>query len=246
MTEPLPSPAVTAIAKYPMPGQVKLAVSVCSNRPMEPRCALAFGMMLHYLTAFQVPFGVITRMQASLLPQARQECLDEAVADGCSHQLWWDDDIEPPADCALRMLHAMKLNPEIDVLAANYARKQETLHYTCEGLDGEECVSADRQGVEEIDKCGMGLMMVKLDNIRKTRAPHFEVVWNAEHRKYQGEDRYFTKKLREAGLRIFVDHGISNWVQHWKSVGVHFGMFKDGREAMTDEQVHRANDGHGE
>ncbi len=119
------------------PQKVKLAISMCSNRPMEPRCGIGFAMMLHHLTAFGVPFGLFCRMQGSLLSQARQTCLDEAIAEGCTHQLWWDDDIEPPGDCVLRLLHAMKMNPEIDIIAINNCRKQGDLQYTYEGLDGQ-------------------------------------------------------------------------------------------------------------
>ena len=213
------------IKNYPPVGSVKLALSVCSNRALAPRPSMGFAMLVHHLTAYQVPFGLICRMQASLLPQARQECLDEALADECTHQLWWDDDIEPPGDCALRMLQAMQQNPHIDVIASNYCRKQDTLQYTAEDLNFKMIESAGKIGLEEADKVGMGLMLVKLDKLRSIPAPHFEVTWNAQHQKYMGEDRYFTKKIREAGMRIFVDHGISNFTQHWGDMGYNFKLW---------------------
>lgn len=208
---------------------IKLAISLCTNRPMEPRCAASLAMMAHHITAFNIPFGLICRMQASLLPQSRQECLDEALADNCTHQLWWDDDVEPPSDCILRMLHAMHQKPEMDVLAVNYCRKQDTLQYTAEGLDGAMVKSAGKIGVEEIKNIGMGLMLVNMAKIRAIPRPHFEVKWSEEHQRYRGEDRYFIDKLRAHGLKIFVDHGISNWTQHWGSIGYNFRMFDGGR-----------------
>jgi hypothetical protein len=214
-----------AIKQYEGAKGLKLAISVCSNRPITPRCSLGLSMMVHHLTAFGVPFGLICRLQASLLPQARQECLDEALADECTHQLWWDDDIEMPSDCVLRMLQAMKEHPEIDAIAANYCRKQDTLQYTAEGLDGHMTHSAGKIGLEEVAKVGMGLMLVKLDKLRGLPSPHFEIVWNDVHRAYQGEDRYFTDKIRAAGVRIFVDHGISNNTQHWGDLGYNFRLW---------------------
>lgn len=227
MTEDnVPKMTMPALSGYKHPDHVKLAVSICSNRPMPPRCAMGISMLIHHLSVFQVPFGIISRMQASLLPQARQECLDEALADECTHQLWIDDDIEPPADAALRMLHHMKMRPEIDIIASNYCRKQDSLKYTAEDLDGNMVESYGKIGLQEVDKVGMGLMMVRLHNLRGIAAPHFEIPWIPKYRKYMGEDRYFTQKLRAQGLRIFVDHGISNWTQHWGDIGYNFQMFQ--------------------
>ena len=216
--------------------EVKLAVSVCCNRAMPPRPAMAFAMMLHHLSVFQVPFGIISRMQASLLPSARQQCQNEALADECTHHFWWDDDIEPPGDCILRMLQAMKQRPEIDVIAANYCRKQDTLQYTAEGLDGKMMESVGKIGLEEASRVGMGLMLVKLDKVRMVPKPHFEIRWNEQHQEYMGEDRYFIEKLRAAGLRVFVDHGISNWTQHWGDMGYSFRLFK-GRQDVQIKSI---------
>lgn len=204
---------------------VKLAISICSNRPFPPRAAIALSMMVHYLTAYGVPFGLLTRLQASLLPQARQDCLDEALADGCTHQLWVDDDIEMPADCVLRMLHSMKENPHMDVIAVNYCRKQDELQYTAEGLDGKMMVSSNKLGLEEVSTCGMGLMLVRLDKLRYIPSPHFSIEWSSDYGKYRGEDRFFIKKLRDEGLRVFVDHGISNYTQHWGDLGYNFQLW---------------------
>lgn len=231
------TPIFKPYAPLPPAGTVKLAISICSNRPMPPRVSIAVSMVVHHLTAFQIPFGMLCRMQASLLPQARQECQDEAIADGCTHQLWIDDDIEMPGDCVLRMLHAMKQNPEMDIIAANYTRKQDTLQYTAEGLDGKMVESYGKIGLEEVAKVGMGLMLVNLDKVRGTYAPHFEMMWDADHRAYQGEDRYFTKKLREAGMRIFVDHGISNYTQHWGDIGFGPRLFDSSRAEKKVESA---------
>lgn len=217
-----------------MTEQVKLAISICSNRPMPSRCSIALSMMVHHLTAFGVPFALMCRMQASLLPQNRQECLDDALKDGCTHQLWLDDDIEPPGDCVLRMLHAMKQNPHMDIIAANYCRKQQDrLAYTAEDLSGKMMESYGKVGLEEADKVGMGLMLVKLDKLYKIPGPHFEVKWSEEHKHYRGEDRYFTMKLREHGVRIFVDHGISNWTQHWGELGFNFNLWNPEKRSSS-------------
>lgn len=240
--------------------KVKLAISICSNRTMEPRCAISLAMVTHYLTAFSCPFAIISRLQASLLPTARQEVLREALEDGCTHQLWMDDDIEVNGDAVLRLLHAMKQNPDADVVAVNYCRKtQDSLQYTARGLDGKIIESYGKIGLEESSQCGMGFMLVKMEKLRSIPRPHFEVLWSEEHGEYRGEDSYFVKKIREHGMRVFIDHGISNWCQHWGSLGFNFRLWhpethgagpyatlKMGEGAMTEEQIHRANDGLGE
>ena len=238
--------------------QIKLAISMCTNRTVHPRAEMGLAMMIHTLTAYGVPFGIISRMQASLLPQARQECLDEALADECTHQLWLDDDIEPPADCVLRMLQSMRMRPEIDAIASNYVRKQDTLQYTAEDLDGKMMESHGKLGVQEAKRIGMGLVLFNLNRLRGIPAPHFEVRWVERYQKYMGEDRYFTEKLREKGIRIFVDHGISNWTQHWGEIGYSPRLWHPIRPnvvapaaavqtlQMSDQAFHRAQDGLGE
>jgi hypothetical protein len=211
-------PFKTYAAPVP-PGTIKLAISMVCNRTIEPRCEMAFGYIMHMLTAFGVPFGMFHRLQASLLPSARQECLNEVIGDGCTHQFWLDDDIEAQGDVVLRMLDDMKKCPEADIIAANYVRKQQDLRYTAETPDGKMMESYGKTGLEEAARIGLGCALVKLDKVRKTKPPHFEVRWNEEFKSYRGEDRYFTEKLRnEVGARIFVDHDISNNCQHWGSI----------------------------
>ncbi len=222
-----------AVTESEQVNPIKLAISVCSNRPMEPRCAIAFSMLIHYLTAMRVPFALMCRLQASLLPQARQDVLDEALQDGCTHQLCFDDDMEPPGDCVLRMLQSMHQNPQIDILCVNYCRKQDTLQYTAEDMDGKMMESYGKMGLEEASKAGMGLMLIKLEKLKSIPAPHFEVTWNREYKKYLGEDRYFIEKVRSAGLRLFVDHGISNYTQHWGSIGYNFNLWNPKKNSVS-------------
>jgi hypothetical protein len=235
MTDETETPAFFKTYQNSPPANgIKLALSICSNRPMEPRCALSLAMMVHHLTAFGVPFAIISRMQASLLPQARQDCMDEAIGDGCTHQLWWDDDVEAPGDAPLRMIQALHNHPEVDVVAVNYCRKQDTLQYTAEDLDGNMIESKGKIGLQEAAKIGLGLAMVRLEKLASVPRPHFEVAWDEKYQAYQGEDRYFTKKLLAYGLKIFVDHGISNWVQHWGSIGYSFNLWNKENQSIPD------------
>lgn len=294
---------------------LKLAFSFCSNRPMEPRCAMSLAMMAHHMTAYGIPFVFVVRMQASLLPSARQECMEEALALGCSHQLWWDDDIEAPGDAPLRLLQHFNpasrplvtdrdgnmesaippqdasLSPgsvppqaSIDVVCANYVRKQQDMRMTAIDFDDREIHSHNRMGLQPCSSAGMGLMMVNLDSLRGTVPvnlhdaliadgripeftpddtslmvpealvpPHFEVAYHynfvpefakrsndpdvirADMRSgHRAEDRFFCRKLRAAGLNIYVDHGLSNWIQHWGSVGYNFNLWRgaDGKIAV--------------
>lgn len=213
--------------------QVRLAISICSNRTIPARTSIALSFIIHHLTAFGVPFGMMNRLQASLLPQARQDCLNEALSDKCTHMLWLDDDIEPPGDCVLRMLHSLKVNPHMDAIGVNYCRKQDDLQYTAIGMDGKLVESFNKLGLEEVTACGMGLMLVRLDKLYKIPAPHFEVVWHSDLEAYRGEDHYFIKKLREHGCRIFIDHGISNFTQHWGELGYSFRLWHP--EANKDQ-----------
>lgn len=146
---------------------------------------------------------------SSLLPAGRQSLLDEALASDSTHILWIDDDTKFPSevvDCFL--------SRNVDYIAANMLRKTIEFCPTAQDVDGNLIDSTYKTGIEEVSWVGLGLCMINLDSIRKIPSPHFEVVWLKEKNKYLGEDMYLCEKLRQAGIKMYVDHDVSKAVGH--------------------------------
>jgi hypothetical protein len=200
-----------------------LAICVISNRDHVPD----FSRCLSHLVAFMGQTPICSSLDlkvaknCSLLSVARQEMLDECLAGGYSHMLMLDDDMVFPPDLAHRLdFHGKRC------IGVNSLRKNpDYLHYTAKGLDGQWVESKGKTGVQEVAEVGLAMFLLDLDAVRKTKKPHFEVRWNDAKQVYAGEDMYFCRKLRAAGEKIYIDHGLSNQCGHVGSLVYTFDFY---------------------
>ena len=166
--------------------------------------------------------GRLPLWQNSLLPQGRQILHDGAIELGMTHALWLDDDMEVPHN--LMDYLARHFDTPIDdspsnpkypgIIGANYVRKDERAMYTA--VKGGAVISSDppNTGLQEVDDCAMGCMLVDLEAVKHIRPPHFEILWDKKLETYRGEDRYFCNKMARAGVRVYIDHDVSRLVEH--------------------------------
>ena len=68
--------------------------------------------------------------------------------------------------------------------------------------------------IEEVSLVGTGLVLLKTDPVRRLGYPLFSIETLADGRSWLSEDMYFFGKLREAGTRLHVDHGLSWEIGH--------------------------------
>lgn len=189
-----------------------LAICVISNRDHVPD----FTRCLSHLVAFMGANPICSSLElkisknCSLLSVARQGMLDECLAEGYSHALFLDDDMVFPPD----LCHRLALHNKRCIGVNSLRKNPDALHYTAKGLNGEWVESKGKTGIVEVEAVGLALFLLDLDAVRKTDAPHFEVRWNAAKKLYSGEDMYFCRKLKMAGEKIYIDHGLSNQCGH--------------------------------
>lgn len=138
---------------------------------------------------------------ASLLPAGREMLLEMAMKDGFTHILWIDDDTQFNIEAVDHLL-----SRDVDFVAANFCRKQLPLTYTALGMDGQPINSHEKTGIEEVLQVGMGMCLMNLDIFREFPKPHFEVLWWEQAKQYVGEDIYLCYKLRQRGIKMYVDH----------------------------------------
>ena len=152
---------------------------------------------------------------ASHLPKGRQMMLDEAMQGEFTHILFVDDDQSFTPECFDLMLSRKK-----PFVSANICKKSFTEGGWIAGRgDGTKIDSTGKTGIEQANTVGLGFVLIELDAIRATKAPHFQMLWIDDMKGYIGEDVYLCGKLKhEAGISPWVDHDASQIVGH---IGTH-------------------------
>lgn len=201
-----------------------LAICICSNRDHHPDFSMSLLNMMARLSAtpgLLNSAGVKCKTNVSCLPIGRQEMLNDICAETFSHALWIDDDMTFPADLAQRLIAAQK-----DLIGVNSMRKDpKRLIYTARYDDGSFVKSKGKTGIEKIGRIGLGFLLMRLEPVRKTQPPHFEIRWDDERKTYRGEDYYFIDKMKAAGSELWVDHDLSNECGHIGSIVYEYKLY---------------------
>jgi len=144
---------------------------------------------------------------------AREKLVEQALASGMDYIFMYDDDMILPIDTVEYLLGDMEKHPEMDVVAP-LAFMRNPPHYaviytTIEGYDQQKhqpyfinqfVKNYPKDTLIECDAVGFGAVLIKMETVRKMKAPYFFSTTGS------GEDIYFCMKSRqEAGARIFMD-----------------------------------------
>lgn len=155
----------------------------------------------------------------STISQGREYLLSGGIKAGCHYALWVDDDMAfEPGAVRLLMDSIRETQPDSiyprAAVACNYVRKSK--HPEWVAVRDGYIVSSDvpATGVERVDSAGMGLFLLDLDAVRHLAPPHFSVMWDHDAGCYIGEDVAFCRRLRSAGIDIFINHDASRMVRH--------------------------------
>jgi hypothetical protein len=172
----------------------------------------------------EIEFFVVS---CSILTEARHRLVAEALQWQATHILWLDADHMFPADTIQRLLSHGK-----DVVGCNYARRAHpTAPTAAKTVKGErelvytDFASAAKGRIEEVDHLGFGVVLMRtgiFDAMQdraekqggKTMLPLFEFQPKTDGSGFIGEDAFFFAKVRDAGAKVYVDHGLSWEVGH--------------------------------
>lgn len=172
----------------------------------------------------EIEFFVVS---CSILTESRHRLVAEALQWQATHILWLDADHMFPSDTIQRLLSHGK-----DVVGCNYARRvHPTAPTAAKTIDGErelvytDFASAAKGRLEEVDHIGFGVCMMRTGVFdamqseaekhgKKSMLPLFEFQPKLDGTGFIGEDAYFFAKVRVAGAKVYVDHGLSWEVGH--------------------------------
>lgn len=153
--------------------------------------------------------------RTSNLPRSRQECLEDALMQDCTHALFLDTDQTFPMDTAHRLLRWKK-----PVVACNIPLKIMPSFPTARARSASPFGSPifsnlnNKTGLEKVWRVGSGIMLIEMASLAKIDKPWFEIRYSDKHAQFVGEDWYFVKKLEDAGFDTYVDHELSRLVGH--------------------------------
>lgn len=199
--------------------RVKLALCIPSNGDCKMDFSYALAQMCVYISSALFKEGqarevVFIDKRTSNLPRSRQECLEDALMQECTHALFIDTDQTFPMDTAHRLLRWEK-----PVVACNIALKTMPSFPTARARGATPFgvpvfSSGNIVGLEKVWRVGTGIFLLDLSVLADIPKPWFEIRWSDKQQQFVGEDWYFIKKLEDAGVDVYVDHELSRQIGH--------------------------------
>ena len=165
-------------------------------------------------SGLDVEYGV-TAVVGTWIERARQQLLDQAIAENVSHLIWFDSDMRFPKDAALRLMRHNK--PIVGVNASTRSLPPRFTALKKVGEGGYQLRTLESStGLEEVEGVGFSVLCMDLrlfrDKLSKIERPWFK---NEQTKKRQmGQDIYFCQLIRKAGFKVYVDHDLSKEIAH--------------------------------
>jgi len=195
--------------------------------PTRDLVPASFAVDLAELYAFTLEFGpfeavTIHFVAASYIHAGQERVLEDVITHWrATHVLWLETDMAFPKDAAIRL--AQHNRP---IVATNAVMRHYPIRFTAI-RDGQRIKTAEKStGLEEVDACGLAVMLMRTDVVDLLEKPWFRHEWNGTEE--VGHDAVFCRRLREAGQRIYIDHDLSKEIGH---IGQH--TFRPHRSAVT-------------
>lgn len=211
---------------------LKVALCIPAHRQVEAKWTKCLTDMVAFSSRAviehdgepaQIDFETIV-VSSSLLPESRNRLVVEAINWEADYMLWLDADHVFPIDALLKLMSRSKL-----VVGCNYARRFTPTSPTASSLDDKLVwttqAKAEGGEIEEVASMGLGLCLVDmrvyalLDRKAEEEGkehfwPLFTIPAKPDGIGCIGEDVSYFEKLREAGVKIFLDHELSWEVGH--------------------------------
>lgn len=199
---------------------MKVAICVPHYGDVTAEFCFSLAKLIDYTARLRINFnGADTDIEielfmrsSSVLPQLRNILVRDAANWGANFLLWIDADQSFPNEALLRLL---SLN--LPVVGVNYPRRVAP-HRPTAAREGElvwttEAI-ASQGTVEQVDSIGFGLCLFDMNVIDGLEWPLFATEMIGDGTRIVGEDVYFFRRLKEAGVPVHLDHALSWSIGH--------------------------------
>lgn len=196
----------------PAPIDLRLAVCVPSHGGWRAGFGQSLANLTAHFTDSRYTNGAKTIevfcVSGSILPDVRHRLVAHALQWQATHILWLDSDMMFPRDTANRLL-----SHTLPVVAANYVRRNKPHLPTA--YDGAALPTRESDaGLAEVEHAGMGVMLTDARVYDILDLPYFHFDVSESGVGLMGEDVWFCRKLRERGVKLFIDQDVSQRIYH--------------------------------
>lgn len=219
-----------------LPRKYKVLVAI----PTQDLCAAGFAHDLARMAGFvgstrpDIQLLLFTS-RGTIIPQQRTSLVKDAIAADATHILWLDSDMRFPPDVLSRLLAHNET-----IVAANYpTRRPPIVPTAASSVAGLIFTTHDSTGLEEVDRVGMGCMLVDMTVFKALDAPWFALGYLPKLNDFVGEDVFFCQKAARHGFPTLIDHDLSKQVSHLGEFPYQNIHAEQTRDAMIAEQEAR-------
>ena len=211
-------PAAPKAAPAPAPNQPQgRAPSIMIAVPAMEMVNAEFAQHLAMSAANMVANGIKINCAfniGSVITIARRNLTDIFMKSDFDYALWLDSDMKFPIDAPIKLLKR-----GVPLVGCNYRRRRfPNPGFT--GMQGQpgafkELITDDNSpAMEEVDVLPHGLVLVHRSVYEKIPQPHYLQEYVTELNLEIGEDIYFCRKVKEAGIPVWCDHELSKEIAH--------------------------------
>ncbi len=196
-----------------------LHIALCVPVRDTVKAGFAFDLahLMTYWAVNHTPKGDLLYtdyVEGTLICNQRQQMADRAVEAKTTHVLFLDSDMRFPPDLIDRLVSHDK-----DVVCLNYSTRRGEIVPVCVAEDAQGkpyhvYTTPETDGLEKVFAAGMGGMLIKTSVFGHIEYPAFMIPWVNDGRTYIGEDIYFCRLLKAAGIEIWADHAASRLARH--------------------------------
>jgi hypothetical protein len=194
-----------------------MKIAICTPTHRHPTAAYvrSLGSLLTNTQNYWNGLTLRYLLGEAQIIENRNQLTEEALSWGADSILWIDDDMGFP-DHSLAALLARKKQ----VIGCNYPTKTDPPLPTAFKRSGSRfqrvfttAALAAAGEPEQVSHLGLGLCLISAEALRKIKGPIFQP--HKEDPNGHGEDRSLFERLSAAGEAVWVDHALSNQIQHY-------------------------------
>ena len=193
--------AVAEIAETPAGFSSRVTEVICTLGAVRIEWAAAFAIHQVPMSCQRGTLVIEERTTVSARNHAMTEVMDKTPG---GLLLFWDDDIIPRDRSTMaRMIAAMNVHPEIDVLGGVYPTRREVPEPIVVANAYEGAYWGWQDGnIHKVFMVGTGYMMIRMDSFKDTEGPWFD------DNHGMSDDFYFGEFCKTHGKGVYVDGGV--------------------------------------
>ena len=193
----------------------KVGICIPARGQMEVGTAFDLAALVNYTNKnSKIEINLYTSMGTLIFDQ-RNNMVQSALDDKCTHVLFIDADMRFPRDSLIKLIAHNKA-----IVGVNATTRSEPVKPTAKTLEVNDdhviwhpVFSKGKKGIETVDGIGCGVMLIDACVFKDLEKPWFYFE-QLPQGKILGEDIYFCIKAADIGFKTYVDHELSQEIKH--------------------------------